>query len=103
MLQSQIRNLQAKDASINITRDVRTKTGRLPAGGLQHWVSITNSMKKVMITGVFEPVREALEAALAKQRLDLEYFKQQASDLLHNRCMAGADGIFMRNRVAGDA
>jgi hypothetical protein len=103
LLQTQIRNLSAKDTSVNITRNVRTKTGRLAAGGLTNWKSATDSMKDVMRLCVFEPVREALEVALAVKKLDLKYFEEHASALLKNRCMAGADGIFMRDPNAGDA
>jgi hypothetical protein len=103
LLQTQIRNLSAKDTSVNITRDVRTRTGRLPAGGLENWIAATDSMKQVMRVGVFEPVKDKLEVALAVKKLDLKYFEEHASALLQNRCMAGADGIFMRDPNAGDA
>jgi hypothetical protein len=107
-LQQTIRNKQNLKTSENILRGVRTSMGRLPIPPpgttlIEHWTSITKSMKEAITSGIFAPFRDALKEALELKDLTLEYFTQQATLLLKNRRMAGAGGTRLNDSAKGDA
>jgi hypothetical protein len=106
--QAQIRDQQAQDTSVNITRGARTLTGRLPAVGdgsdsRQEWKLATGNMKQAMSQGTFEPFKAALEKGLIVYSSKLEYFVPEASTLLRRRRLYRAGGGAVRDTAAGDA
>jgi hypothetical protein len=108
MAQAQVRNQQAQDTSVSITRGARTVKGRLPAvqdgaDSVQEWKTATGTMKQAMLKGTFEPFKAALEKGLIVHGSSLEHFVSEASALLRRRRLYRADGAAVRNSAAGDA
>jgi hypothetical protein len=106
--QAQIRNQQAQDTSVNITRGARTLKGRLPAvdngaDSVQEWKAATENMKQAMCKGTFEPFKAALEKGLIVHGSSLEHFVSESSTLLRRRRLYRADGGAVRDAAAGDA
>jgi hypothetical protein len=106
--QAQIRNQQAQDTSVNITRGARTLKGRLPAvddgaDSVQDWKAATENMKQAMSKGTFEPFKAAVEKGLIVHGSSLEHFVSEASTLLRRRRLYRADGGAVRDATAGDA
>jgi hypothetical protein len=108
VIQSQVRNKQAQDTSVSITRGARTVKGRLPAveqgvDSVLQWKLSTEAMKQAMLTGTFEPFKAALEKGLIVCGSSLEHFITEASALLSRRRLYRADGAAVRDSAAGDA
>jgi hypothetical protein len=106
--QAQIRNQQAQDTSVSITRGARTLKGRLPAvedgaDSVREWKTATNTMKQAMSKGTFEPFKAALEKGLMVHNSNLEHFVSESSALLRRRRLYRADGGAVRDAAAGDA
>jgi hypothetical protein len=106
--QAQVRNKQAQDTSVSITRGARTVKGRLPAveqgaDSVLLWKSSTEAMKQEMLKGTFQPFKAALEKGLIVHGSSLEHFVTEASALLSRRRLYRADGAAARDSNAGDA
>jgi hypothetical protein len=106
--QTQIRNQQAQDTSVSITRGARTVKGRLPAveqgtDSVLQWKSSTESMKQAMLNGTYTPFEAALEKGLIVHGSSLKHFIAEASALLSRRRLFRADGAAVRDSAAGDA
>jgi hypothetical protein len=106
--QAQVRNQQAQDTSVSITRGARTVKGRLPAvqdgaDSVLQWKSATGAMKQAMLQGTFEPFKAALEKGLIVHGSSIEHFVSESSALLRRRRLYRADGAAVRNSAAGDA
>jgi hypothetical protein len=91
--QAQIRNQQAQDTSVSITRGLK---GRLPAfedgsDSVQEWKAATETMKQAMSKGTFEPFKAALEKGLMVHGSNLEHFVSESSALLRRRRLYRAD------------
>jgi hypothetical protein len=102
-----VRNKQAQDTSVSITRGARTVKGRLPAveqgvDSVQQWKLSTEAMKQAMLTGTFQPFKAALEKGLIVFGSSLEHFVTEASALLSRRRLYRADGAAVRDSAAGD-
>jgi hypothetical protein len=103
-----VRNKQAQDTSVSITRGARTVKGRLPAvnqgvDSVLQWKLSTEAMKQAMLTGTFQPFKAALEKGLIVCGSSLERFVTEASALLSRRWLYRADGAAVRDSAAGDA
>jgi hypothetical protein len=103
-----VRNQQAQDTSINITRGARTLKGRLPTvadgtSSVAEWKAATESMKQVMQQGTFAPFKAALEKGLIAHGSSLAEFTLEASKLLRRRRLYRSDGAAVRDATAGDA
>jgi hypothetical protein len=103
-----VRNKQAQDTSVSITRGARTVKGRLPAvdqgvDSVLQWKLSTEAMKQAMLTGTFQPFKAALEQGLIVCGSSLERFVTEASALLSRRRLYRADGAAVRDSAAGDA
>lgn len=108
LLQAQVRNQQAQDTSVNISRGARVVKGRLPSvpDGLDSvlaWKTATSNMRLVMHQGVFEPFQVALEKGLLAHGSTMNAFLDEASTLLRRRRLYRADGATVRDSNAGDA
>jgi hypothetical protein len=103
-----VRNKQAQDTSVGITRGARTIKGRLPAvdqgvDSVLQWKLSTEAMKQAMLTGTFQPFKAALEKGLIVCDGSLQHFVTEASALLSRRRLYRADGAAVRDSAAGDA
>jgi hypothetical protein len=103
-----VRNKQAQDTSVSITRGARTVKGRLPAvdqgvDSVLQWKLSTEAMKQAMLTGTFQPFKAALEKGLIVCGSSLQHFVAEASALLSRRRLYRADGAAVRDSAAGDA
>ena len=103
-----MRNQQAQDTSVSITRGARTVKGRLfavqdGADSVQEWKKATGAMKQAMLQGTFEPFKAALEKGLIVHGSSIEHFVSEASALLRRRRLYRADGAAVRDSAAADA
>jgi hypothetical protein len=103
-----VRNAQAQETSVGITRGARTLKGRLPAvsdgaDSIAAWKAATTTMKDTMHKGTFVPFQTALEKGLITNGSSLEQFTAEASKLLSRRRLYRADGAAVRDASAGDA
>jgi hypothetical protein len=106
--QAQVRNQQAQETSVGITRGARTLKGRLPAlaegeDSVAAWKAATLDMKETMQQGTFAVFKTALEKGLITNGSSLEQFTVEASKLLARRRLYRADGAAVRDASAGDA
>jgi hypothetical protein len=106
--QAQVRNKQAQDTSVSITRGARTVKGRLPAveqgvDSVLQWKSSTDAMKQAMLNGTYTPFEAASEKGLIVHGSSLKHFIAEASGLLSRRRLFRADGAIVRDSAAGDA
>eukprot|EP00953_Heterococcus_sp_UTEX-ZZ885_P036201 18663-Heterococcus_DN1.PRE.1 len=90
LYQTQIRNQQAQDTSVSITRGARTVKGRLPAveqgtDSVLQWKSSTEAMKQAMLNGTCTPFEAALEKGLIVHGSSIERFVKEASSMLRRR------------------
>jgi hypothetical protein len=103
-----VRNQQAQETSVGITRGSRTLKGRLPGvsdgeNSVAAWKASTNAMRETMHQGTFVPFQVALEEGLITFGSSLEQFTAEASKLLSRRRLYKADGAAVRDASAGDA
>jgi hypothetical protein len=103
-----VRNKQAQDTSVSITRGARIVKGRLPAvdhgvDSVLQWKLSTEAMKQAMLNGTYTPFEAALEKGLVVHRSSLKHSIAEASALLSRRRLYRADGAAVRNSAAGDA
>jgi hypothetical protein len=106
--QAQVRNQQAQDTSVSITRGARTVEGRLPAvqdgaDSVLQWKLATGAMQQAMHKGTFEPFKAALEKGLIVHGSSIEQFVSEDSALLRRRRLYRADGAAVRDSAAGEA
>jgi hypothetical protein len=106
--QAQVRNQQAQDTSVGITRGARVVKGRLPVveqgvDSVLQWKLSTEAMKKAMLKGTYTPFEAALEKGLIVHGSNLKHFIAEASALLSRRRLFRADGAAVRDFAAGDA
>ena len=108
-MQAQVRNKQAQDTSVSITRGARTVKGRLPAveqgvDSVLQWKASTEAMKQAMLRWcTYTPFEAALEKGLIVHGSSLKHFITEASALLSRRRLFRADGAAVRDSAAGDA
>lgn len=103
-----MRNKQAQDTSVSITRGARTVKGRLPVveqgvDSVLQWKASTDAMKQAMLNGTYKPFEAALEKGLVVHGSSLKRFIAEASALLSRRRLFRADGAAVRDSSAGDA
>jgi hypothetical protein len=106
--QTQVRNQQAQDTSIGITRGARTLKGRLPtvADGcdpVKEWKLGADSLKQAITKGTFKPFHTALEKGLIANGSSMDHFVTEASTMLRRRRLFKADGSSVGDASAGDA
>ena len=100
--QAQVRNQQAQETFVGITRGPRTLKGRVPATAdgedpVAAWKCATTTMKESMQQGTFVPFRTALEKALITDGSSLKQFTIEASKLLSRRRLYRVDGAAVRD------
>jgi hypothetical protein len=106
--QAQVRNQQAQETSVGITRGARTLKGRLPVvaegeDSVAAWKAATHVMQQTMQQGTFAVFKTALDKGLMTFGSSLEQFTAEASKLLSRRRLYRADGAAVRDDTAGDA
>jgi hypothetical protein len=107
-LQTQVRNQQAQDTSVNITRGARTLKGRLPTveeslDPVVEWKSSVHLMRQALTNGTFTPFKIAIEKGLLANGSNIDAFMKDGSSMLRRRRLYKADGSSVRDAAAGDA
>ena len=106
--QTQVRNQQAQDTSVNITRGARILKGRLPtveegSDPAAEWKSSVQLMRQALTNGTFTPFKIALEKGLLANGSNIDAFIKKSSSMLRRRRLYKADGSSVRDSGAGDA